>query len=45
MEINISDLKQISAKITFTDRLDHILARLSFKRMKHMVNPGLYKIG
>jgi hypothetical protein len=36
---------QIQSRLTFTDHLDHFLARVGAKRMQHRVTPGLYRLG
>ena len=33
------------SKITFANRLDHFLARWGMNRMRHRVEPGLYRLG
>ena len=38
-------LKTTTAKITFSNRWDHFLARLGIKRNARRVEPGLYQIG
>jgi len=34
-----------TSSLTFTDRLDHFLARWGVNRMGHRVDPGLYRLG
>jgi len=34
-----------TAKLTRTDRWDHFLARIGYKRNRHRVQPGLYTLG
>lgn len=34
-----------TSEITFTNRWDHVLARMAFRRSDHRVLPGLYRIG
>ena len=38
-------ITSVSSELTFSDRLDHFLARIGYKRGDHRVNPGLYAIG
>ena len=38
-------LMQTSSVLTFANRLDHILARLGFRRGRHRVQAGLYQLG
>jgi hypothetical protein len=40
-----SEFAETSSVLTPTNRWDHILARLSFKREWHRVTPGLYRLG
>lgn len=35
----------VSSELTFGDRMDHLLARLGYKRGDHLVSPGLYAMG
>ncbi len=39
------EVKQIVSELTWKDRLDHFLARWSWKRNAHVVEPGLYALG
>jgi len=39
------EIKQIVSELTWKDRLDHFLARWSWKRNAHVVEPGLYALG
>lgn len=39
------EVKQIVSELTWSDRLDHFLARWSWKRNAHVVEPGLYALG
>ncbi len=34
-----------TSQVTMADRLDHLLARLGYRRMEHRVAPGLYALG
>jgi len=38
-------IKSTSGEITFTNRLDHLMARLGVKREHHIIEPGLYAMG
>ena len=38
-------IKTTTGMITFSDRLDHLLARLGWRRSEHRVEPGLYRLG
>ncbi|MEN6396279.1 MAG: mercury methylation corrinoid protein HgcA [Methanoregula sp.] len=38
-------IRTTDSTITFTNRLDHFLARLGWKRESHRVTPGLYRLG
>jgi hypothetical protein len=38
-------IKPTNSTLTFTDTMDHILARWSINRMGHRVEPGLYSLG
>ncbi|MCX9085432.1 MAG: mercury methylation corrinoid protein HgcA [Candidatus Methanoperedens sp.] len=38
-------IRSTSSDITFSDHLDHFIARLGVKREKHIVEPGLYAMG
>lgn len=40
-----SDFAETTSSLTLADHRDHLLARLSFKREWHRVNPGLYRLG
>lgn len=35
----------VSSELTLSDRLDHFLARIGYKRGDHRVSPGLYAVG
>ncbi|WMW25005.1 mercury methylation corrinoid protein HgcA [Methanolobus sediminis] len=39
------EIREITSLITFNDRLDHFLARWGVNRMRHIVEPGIYKLG
>jgi len=39
------DLQQATSTLTLANRWDHFLTRWGYKRSKHLVNPGLYKLG
>ena len=39
------DLQQTTSTLTLANRWDHFLIRWGYKRSKHLVNPGLYKLG
>lgn len=39
------EIKTTTSKITFANRLDHLLARLGWNRLNHSVEPGLYRLG
>jgi hypothetical protein len=38
-------IKPTTSELTFANLWDHILARWSYKRMEHRVEPGLYSLG
>jgi hypothetical protein len=38
-------IRPATSTITFANRLDHFLARWGVKRMGHIVEPGLYRLG
>lgn len=38
-------IRATTSEITLSDRLDHFLARWGFRRMGHLVEPGLYALG
>lgn len=40
-----AQIRRTSNSLAFADHLDHFLARWGYKRMKHLVEPGLYSIG
>lgn len=39
------DIKATSSELTSSDRFDHFKARFGYKRMDHLVAPGLYSLG
>ena len=39
------EIKEIVSELTWRDHLDHFLARWSWKRNDHIVEPGLYALG
>ncbi len=39
------DILVTSSRINLSDRLDHISARVGFRRMNHTVDPGIYRLG
>ncbi|MDI3486782.1 MAG: hypothetical protein PWQ50_2002, partial [Methanolobus sp.] len=39
------EIRETTSLITFNDRLDHFLARWGVNRMKHRIDPGIYKLG
>ena len=41
----VSGIRTTTSTITFTNRLDHFLARGGWKRDSHLVEPGLYRLG
>jgi hypothetical protein len=41
----LSAIKPTNSTLTFTNTMDHILARWSINRMGHRVEPGLYSLG
>ena len=43
--MDLTQLKQTTSIITRWDRWDHVLARCGYKRMQHLVQPGLYALG
>jgi hypothetical protein len=40
-----SEIHATDSRITFSNRLDHFLARWGWKRESHRVEPGLYRLG
>jgi hypothetical protein len=40
-----ADLMTTTAELTGHDRFDHLQIRLAYKRMQHLVAPGLYRLG
>jgi len=42
---SVKVIRSTDSTITFADSLDHILARWGWKRGKHRVEPGLYRLG
>ena len=40
-----SPILHTTSLITFSNRFDHFLARIGYRRMSHKVKPGLYSIG
>jgi hypothetical protein len=38
-------IQTTTGRITFANRLDHLLARLGWHRSEHRVEPGLYRLG
>ncbi len=44
-DVSDAPVKTTSSKITYTNRLDHLLTRLGYKRNKHRVESGLYALG
>jgi len=38
-------IKTTTGKLTYGNRLDHLLIRLGYKRSQHRVEPGLYALG
>jgi hypothetical protein len=41
----VRSIRTTSSTITFENRLDHFLARWGWKRERHRVQPGLYRLG
>jgi hypothetical protein len=41
----VPEIRTIASTITFANRLDHFLARWSWKRESHRTEPGLYRLG
>jgi len=41
----MAEIRTTGSTITFANRLDHLLARWSWKREAHRVEPGLYRLG
>lgn len=41
----MAEIRTTDSTITFANRLDHFLARWSWKREAHRVEPGLYRLG
>jgi len=39
------NINQTTGIITRADKWDHVLTRCGYKRMQHVVRPGLYKLG
>jgi hypothetical protein len=39
------DIRHTTSTLTFSDRWDHILARVGWKRSRHRATPGLYRLG
>ncbi len=44
-EIEKTPIRTATSEITFSNRLDHFLARWGVNRMGHIVAPGLYRLG
>lgn len=42
---NRDEILTTTSTLTFVDHLDHLLARLGFRRAEHRVRPGLYRLG
>ena len=42
---NSDEIRSTTSTLTFADHRDHLLARFGFRRMGHLVRPGLYKLG
>ena len=38
-------IKQTSSKLTFSDKFQHILARVGLRRNRFKIEPGLYALG
>ncbi len=38
-------IESVGSGISLANRWDHVLARLGYKRMQHLVKPGLYALG
>lgn len=45
MEDKIKNIKSTTSVLTFSDYVDHFSARVGIRRNKHLVIPGLYRIG
>lgn len=43
--VPVPEIRTITSTITFSNRFDHFLARWSWKREAHRVEPGLYRLG
>jgi len=43
--IPVSEILTTTSTITYSNRLDHFLARWGVNRMGHIVKPGLYRLG
>ncbi len=41
----MDQVKSVSTTLDFSDKWDHLSARLGYKRMHHRVDPGLYGVG
>jgi hypothetical protein len=41
----VAEIRDTTWTLTRTDHLDHLLARLGWKRLDHRVDPGLYQLG
>ncbi|WP_340818320.1 mercury methylation corrinoid protein HgcA [Methanolobus sp. WCC4] len=39
------EIHETTGTLTFSDHLDHFLARWGFRRSEHIVEPGIYKLG
>jgi hypothetical protein len=39
------NIESTSSDLTLRDRLDHLVARLAVRRMRHRIAPGLYSLG
>ncbi len=44
-ETGTAVIRPTDSTITFANRLDHLLARLGWKRSDHRIEPGLYRLG
>jgi hypothetical protein len=42
---NSDEISSTTSTLTCADHRDHLLARIGFRRMGHLVRPGLYKLG
>jgi hypothetical protein len=45
MITKIKNIQNVTSELTFSNYIDHFIARIGITRNKHLIRPGLYKIG